>query len=389
MITQKVLIVDDEEDVCRSVSKILTRRGFAVDTVLGGEEAVRRMKETAFDLVITDFMMPKMDGLELLKIIRDHYPELDVIMITGYASIDSAVKATKLGAAGYLPKPFTPDELMKVTSRVLQDRKAAPKAPPAPAPEARPEPDDLLDVDMPFSAREVERATSRAYVEALTHSDLPLAKKVADKEYCHTGKRQCVRLAKEKHECVPDCPLERKEKARAKSASQRPVRPTRDLIDVDMPFSISEVQTIVGPDYLNCLDRSDMPRAALYGRDATAKHSVLVVDDEPVVCHSVRKILAKRGCAVEEAFDVDTVLQKMRLNDYDLVILDLKMPKRSGLEVLESIREQYPDVPVVMISGYAAIEDAIAATRLGASDFIPKPFTPDELLKVAEEVLAA
>jgi DNA-binding response OmpR family regulator len=389
MITQKVLIVDDEEDVCRSASKILTRRGFAVDTVLGGEEAVRRMKETAFDLVITDFMMPKMDGLELLKIIRDHYPELDVIMITGYASIDSAVRATKLGAAGYLPKPFTPDELMKVTSRVLQDRKAAPKAPPAPAPEARPEPDDLLDVDMPFSAREVERATSRAYVEALTHSDLPLAKKVADKEYCDTGKRQCVRLAKEKHECAPDCPLERKEKARAKSASQRPVRPTRDLIDVDMPFSISEVQTIVGPDYLNCLDRSDMPRAALYGRDATAKHSVLVVDDEPVVCHSVRKILAKRGCAVEEAFDVDTVLQKMRLNDYDLVILDLKMPKRSGLEVLESIREQYPDVPVVMISGYAAIEDAIAATRLGASDFIPKPFTPDELLKVTEELLAA
>jgi DNA-binding response OmpR family regulator len=391
MITQKILVVDDEEDICRSVTKILSRRGFSVDSALSADDAVRRMKEQAFDLVITDLMMPKTDGLELLKIIRDHYPELDVVMITGYASIESAVKAVKQGAAGYLPKPFTPEELMEVTKKALEARSRKPVSPRtgatgASAPRLS---DEILDVDLPFNAQELERATSRAYVESLTHSDIPLAKKVADKEYCHTGKRMCVRLVKEKRECTPECPIEKKEKARAAASAKRPVRPTRDLIDVDLPFSLSEVAAATGPDYLSCLDRSDIPRAALYGRDATAEHSVLVVDDEPVVCHSVRRILAKQGCAVEGAFDVDTVLQKMRLNEYDLVLLDLKMPKRSGLEVLESIRQQYPQVPVVMISGYASIEDAIAATRLGASNFIPKPFTPDELLKVTKEVLVS
>jgi DNA-binding NtrC family response regulator len=386
MITQKILVVDDEEDVCRSVTKILTRRGFTVDAALSAEDAVKRINDTSFDLVITDLMMPKTDGLELLKIIRDHYPELNVIMITGYASIDSAVKAVKLGAAGYLPKPFTPEELMTVTRKALEGQRNTPKTP---ATEARQMPDDLLDVDMPFSAREVEKCTSRAYVDALTHSDVPLAKKVADKEFCHTGKRMCVRLVKEKRECSPACPIEKKEKERVGKTMSRPFTLTHDLIDADLPFSISEMEKATGPEYLSCLDRSDIPRAALYGRDATAQHSVLVVDDEPVVCHSVRRILAKKSCAVDEAFDVDTVLQKMRLNAYDLVILDLKMPKRSGLEVLESIRQQYPTVPVVMISGYASIKDAIAATRLGASDFIPKPFTPEELLKVTAEVLAA
>lgn len=386
MITQKILVVDDEEDICRSVSKILTRKGFSVDSALNARDAVKLINGGPFDLVITDLMMPDTDGMELLRIIRQKYPELDVIMITGYASIDSAVKAVKLGAAGYLPKPFTPDELMAVTRKALEGRKNMPKPPAA---QARLAQDDVLDVDMPFSAREVEKSTSRAYVDALTHSDVPLAKKVADKQYCHTGKRACVRLAKEQRECTPVCPIEKKEKERQAKFTARAGRPTRELIDVDLPFSMSDVEKATGPEYLSCLDRSDIPRAALYGRDATARHSVLVVDDEPVVCHSVRRILAKQHCAVDEAFDVDTVLQKMRLNDYDMVILDLKMPRRSGLEVLESIRRQYPDIPVVMISGYASIKDAVAATQLGASNFVSKPFTPDELLKVTREVLAA
>ncbi len=386
MITRKILVVDDEENICRSVSKILTRNGFAVDSAFNAQDAVKRISDTPFDLVITDLMMPTTDGMELLKIIRDHYPELNVVMITGYASIESAVKAVKLGAAGYLPKPFTPEELMTVTKKALEGRKPRPGGA---ATQARQMPDDLLDVDMPFNAREVEKSTSRAYVEALTHSDVPLAKKVADKEFCHMGKRMCVRLVKEQRECTPVCPIEKKEKERQARSATRAARPTAELIDVDLPFPLQEVEQVTGPEYLSCLDRSDIPRAALHGRDATARHSVLVVDDEPVVCHSVRRILAKQKCAVDEAFDVDTVLQKMRLNEYDMVILDLKMPKRSGLEVLESIRRQYPGVPVVMISGYASISDAVAATRLGASNFVSKPFTPDELLKVTAEVLAA
>ncbi|MCX6165024.1 MAG: response regulator, partial [Ignavibacteriae bacterium] len=160
------------------------------------------------------------------------------------------------------------------------------------------------------------------------------------------------------------------------------------LIDVDMPFNLSEVESEIGSDYLDCMDRSDYPRAALYGKNVEARKNVLVVDDEPIVCHSVRRILSKQNCTVEEAFDVDVAQNKIMNNKYDLIFLDLKMPKKDGMDVLTSIKENYPDTPVVMITGYGSIDKAIEATKLGAYQFIPKPFTPEELREIALEVLA-
>jgi DNA-binding response OmpR family regulator len=387
MITEKILVVDDEEVVCQSVKKILTKKGYSVDKALSAEEAVNKIDSTNYDLVITDLMMPKTSGIELLQIIREHYPELEVVMITGYASIESAVKATKLGATSYLPKPFTPDELTKVTEEALTKAKTKTENKINAAPQSPGKTEENIDVDLPFNESEVTMHTSPEYVEALTHSDIPSAKKAALKTYCQLGKRECRRVVTEGRECVGECPIEKKEKARAKTAP-RVIRTNKEIIDVDMPFEISEVEKYTNSEYLNCLTRSDIPLAGLYGRNTKADHSVLVIDDEPIVCHSVRRILTKQNMSVDEVFDVDAALHKMKLNKYDLILLDLKMPKRNGLEVLSSIKSLYPDVPVIMITGFPSIETAIDATKNGAFNFIPKPFTPDELTKVAVEALA-
>jgi DNA-binding NtrC family response regulator len=390
MITEKILVVDDEENVCQSVKKILGRKGYEVSHALTVNDAVKLIDDLSFDLVITDLMIPGTSGMELIQIIREKYPELDVIIITGYASIESAVKATKLGASAYLPKPFTPDELTKVTQRALSSRINRRKAKPTQQPRPEPDeiPDDNIDVDMPFNAREVAKQTSQQFVESLTHSDVPLPKRTAEKAYCYSGSRECRRLVLQGRECPGECILLKKEKERAKNGA-KVRRFSNDLIDVDMPFNMSEVEQVTGAEFINCLTRSEIPLAGLYGRDATAKYSVLVIDDEPIVCHSVRKILSRQSCAVEEVFDVDAALQKMRLQKFDLVLLDLKMPKRSGMEVLKSIKSQWPELPVIMVTGHGTIETAIEATKLGAFDFIPKPFTPSELAKVAVEALAA
>jgi DNA-binding NtrC family response regulator len=388
MITQKILVVDDEENVCQSIRKVLSRKGYDVSQALTVDDAVKLIKEMTFDLVITDMMIPGTSGLELLQIIRDHYPELEVIMITGYASIESAVSATKLGATAYLPKPFTPDELTKVTESTLSEKTTKAKRKVEQEVKGDELEDGNIDIDMPFNAREVAKQTSKQYVETLTHTDVPLPKKTAEKAYCFLGQRECRKLVLDGKECAGECPILKKEKARAKTSTN--VRHlSNDIIDVDFPFNLAEVERITGSDYINCLTRSDIPLAGLYGRDANAKYSVLVVDDEPIVCHSVRKILSKQSCAVEEAFDVDAAMQKMKLQSYDLVLLDLKMPKRSGMEVLKSIRTQYPELPVIMVTGHGTIETAVEATKLGAFNFIPKPFTPQELTKVAVEALAA
>jgi DNA-binding response OmpR family regulator len=391
MITEKILVVDDEQTVCSSIQKILTKRGYSVDNSLNAKDAIAKIKENDFDIVITDLMMPGTNGMELLEIIKKHYPELEVILITGYASIETAVKATRMGASDYLPKPFTPDELTEVTKKAIERRnkKIAEKTQKTVQIKPTENKNDIIDIDMPFSESEVASHTSKEFVDKLTRSDVPQQKKKAKRtEWCNTGERECRRLVLEGIECVGECPLEKKARAKAAKVVKKFVH-TDDIIDVDMPFNYSEVERIMGSDYINCMDRSEIPRAGLFGRDSAAKHNVLVVDDEPIVCHSLRKILMKQSCAVEEAFDVSQALLKMKLNKYDLIFLDLKMPKSDGMELLKSIKQLYPKVPVVMISGYASIKTAVEATREGAFNFIPKPFTPEELKTVTREALAA
>lgn len=101
--------------------------------------------------------------------------------------------------------------------------------------------------------------------------------------------------------------------------------------------------------------------------------TILVVDDEPSIRRTLREILEYEDFDVEEAVDGEEALQKMRGAQYDLVMLDVKMPKRDGMEVLEVAHGEMPEVPIIMISGHGTIETAVEATKLGAFDFIEKP----------------
>jgi CheY-like chemotaxis protein len=115
----RVLIVDDEIAVCNSCMKTLSREGYAVDYSLSGEEALNKIAIGNYDLVITDLKMPKVDGMQLLRTVKGRWPEVNVIMITGYGTIRSAVEAMKLGAFDYVSKPFTSEELAGVAARAL------------------------------------------------------------------------------------------------------------------------------------------------------------------------------------------------------------------------------------------------------------------------------
>jgi CheY-like chemotaxis protein/glycine cleavage system H lipoate-binding protein len=118
----RILVVDDELPVCRSVSGALEGE-YLVDSALSGEEAIRRAREQHYGVVITDLMMPGLSGMDLLKQVTENQPDAKVIMITGYPSIKSAVESIKLGAFDYIPKPFTPAELRSVVARALESRR--------------------------------------------------------------------------------------------------------------------------------------------------------------------------------------------------------------------------------------------------------------------------
>lgn len=130
----KVLVIDDEPVVCRSCQKILSEEGYEVSTVFTGREGLEKVRQEYFDVMITDMKIPDISGIEVLEHIRREQPGMPVIMITGYASVDTAVQAMKLGAFDYLPKPFTPEEISGIIKKALESRKEASSENEAPEP---------------------------------------------------------------------------------------------------------------------------------------------------------------------------------------------------------------------------------------------------------------
>jgi DNA-binding NtrC family response regulator len=121
--TANILIVDDDKVMQDSCSLILKKEGYAVQVAGDGEEGLRAFREKLFHVILLDLKMPGMDGMQVLAKIKEESPETPVIIITGYASIGSAVEAMKRGAFEYLTKPFTPEELRISISKALKSRK--------------------------------------------------------------------------------------------------------------------------------------------------------------------------------------------------------------------------------------------------------------------------
>jgi CheY-like chemotaxis protein len=119
-----ILAVDDEPVILDSFRKILVLAGFSVDTVESGPEALSLVRERPYDFVFTDLKMPGMDGIEVVRAVKHLRPDADVAVITGFATIESAVETMKDGAVDYVQKPFTEDELVAFANRLLIRREA-------------------------------------------------------------------------------------------------------------------------------------------------------------------------------------------------------------------------------------------------------------------------
>ena len=128
----RILVVDDETGLCDFIRHYLTSRGFEVVVAFSSQYALEVLNQRAINIVLSDIMMPSMDGLELLRQIKESNPQVVVIMMTAYASLDKAVKAIAYGAADLLIKPFEVSRLLQVINDSLQDAKSssAPGQPP-------------------------------------------------------------------------------------------------------------------------------------------------------------------------------------------------------------------------------------------------------------------
>ncbi|MGA9235793.1 MAG: response regulator [Desulfobacterales bacterium] len=549
--TTKILVVDDEKGICQNVEKILKKNNYEVTQAVSAQDALEKMARESFALLISDIVMPGKNGLELLKLVKKEWPLTKAIMMTAYASTDTAMKAIRLGALDYIPKPFTPAEMRSTVEKALNGaltettvapeerdaidvididlpfdakevadqvgeeymnmlgrsdmpivevkiseplenfcevgsmvcdifkklgatckagtktgacpQKKAKKKEKSAAPR-RSDPKKLIGIDMPFDYEEVSAATGPEYVRALdgegvafvpyeelkqnvarmmkkgridvdmpfdrdevaaytgdkyteqlTRSDVPVVEITADQpleNFCDVGSMVCDIFKKLGATCKAGtksgaCPQKKAKKGRG--AAVQPIRDLKKLISIDQPYNYEEVVAAAGPEFVSHLYRDETVMvpyselkanvarldAEMAGREALEKEaktepdhmSVLVIDDEVAVNNNVRKILKKKGYRVDQATSKAEALEKIDQRDYRLVLLDLKMPGVKGLELLEAIRNVQPQARVIIITGYASIETAVQTARMGAVDYIPKPFTPDEIRSATENAI--
>jgi len=128
MTQQSILIVDDEKNIRLTLARSLEPLRIPVRTAVNGEEALRELRTSVFCLVFLDLKMPGIDGMEVLRQIKAGWPETRVVIITAHGTVETAVEAMKLGVADFVQKPFSPEEIRTLATRVLIDAEKTPAA---------------------------------------------------------------------------------------------------------------------------------------------------------------------------------------------------------------------------------------------------------------------
>jgi len=399
----KIMVVDDEKQICQNVEKILSKNDYEIIHATSAKEALEKMAKDSFALLISDIVMPGMNGLEFLKLVKKEWPLTKAVMMTAYASTDTAVKAIRLGALDYVSKPFTPDELRSTVELALSGKLIE-----APTTEKERE---TIDIDIPFDREEVAKYAGDDFVDKLGPSDMPVVEAAPEtlEGYCNLGNMVCEIFKKLGNTCkggnkTGECP---QLKARKKKMAKAKGFDSEKLIGIDYPFNYEEVASITGPEYVLNLQHegisyipyeelkknvaqmmaqtSEVSADVIEFPQKTVRAEILVIDDEVAVNNNVRKILSKKDFHVDQAVTKAEALEKIEQKAYALVVLDLKIPEVNGLELLKAIRDRRPETMVIIITGYASIETAVEASRMGAVDYLPKPFTPDEMRNAAEK----
>ena len=121
--------------------------------------------------------------------------------------------------------------------------------------------------------------------------------------------------------------------------------------------------------------------------EANANTRILVADDEKSIRLTIKQALSTQGYDVNVAVDGSTALEKLEESPVDLLLLDIQMPGMDGIEVLQRAMAQQPSLKVIMVSAHGSIDNAVDAMKLGAADYLQKPFTPSELRETVERVL--
>jgi CheY-like chemotaxis protein len=250
-----ILLVDDEQLFREPVAQMLRNNGYNVKEAANGKEAICMFREGCFDLVITDMLMPGMNGTQLIRAVQKVNPSTEAIVLSAYGTESTKNKLDQIGAFGYLDKPIRKEQLFELVDKGIK--------------------------------------------------------------------------------------------------SNRLMRLGCQQTEPEIRFN---------------------------------RERILIADDDETVLQFISDILCKEGYSVTPVKNGYEAFEKILVNDYDLIILDINMPKMNGIETVKLIREQDQFVYIFLISGEAETEEIKKALNNGADNFIPKPFSKDFLLEKIKKI---
>ncbi|MDD5087980.1 MAG: response regulator [bacterium] len=349
----RILLVDDDPLVLAGFREILNREGYDVTAVISGQEAIERLEHQSYDVVLTDLLMPRVSGLDILRSSREKHPESVVIVVTGYASVRSAVEALRLGADDYLIKPCDDHELLYRVRMGI----------------------DRVQMHRELRAKELDAEKMRAIAQtAVTVNDqinTPLNVILNSAEFIR------LKTLPEAGEVQQSLDFIHEEVGKIKKVIQRLAR-----------IADPKIKEYAGGTVF-MVDMEQSGQSVPAGGLPSAKLRVLVVDDEQFMVHTLAKILDLLGYDVLCAFGGREAYRVCLEQSVDLVITDLHMPDMSGLELLTSLKAHNPALPVILITGYGVEKVRESAGKWHADGFLGKPFTVNELKQLIEQTLAS
>jgi len=243
---ESIIIIDDDESTCKTLALIFNKKGYDVETVGTGHEAMEKLSKRSFNLAFLDIKLPDIEGVELLKPMKTMYPFMDIMMITGHATIKTAIYALNNGASSYITKPLDIDEILDKINDLLEKQK---------------------------------------YIQQIKKKNF-----------------------------------------------------------------------------------------------VTKKENILIVDDDESTCKMLAFILNKKGYNVETVGTGYEALEIAQHKNFNLALLDIKLPDIEGIELLVPLKKLYPDMETMMMTAYSSLESVVRALNEGALAYIIKPLDMDDVL---------
>lgn len=343
----KILAVDDDFASRLLLKKSLKNESYDVTVCESGEEALKLIKKEKFDLIITDLIMEGISGLELLEKIKEIDGDLSSILLTGHASIETAIQTVRLGASDYLLKPINVEELR-------------------------------IRVKKTFERIELERKLKEAQKNLTYNATIATANHEINQPLTVIiSAIDMIKMELEKMDLKNDRLLNYLDLLT--KSSLRIANLLRKLREIsspkihEIPLGMKMIDIETDDDFFKIQDRY-----------------VLVIEDEENLRQIIHEVLDSASYKVILASTAREGIDLFRIDKHliETVILDFNLPDSDGLHVFEELKKIDPNVKVVLTSGFDVSESVNKAIDKGALDFIRKPFNRHEILSVLKKAFS-